>query len=266
MNRVWSLGLKLVATAVVLGAFLAPVRTCAQTQPPAKTALTVSAAISLKDALEDIQRQYGAHQPAVVLTFNFGASGALQQQIENGAPVDLFVSAGTKQMDALAQKSLLRAGTKRNLLGNQLVLVSPRDSRVVTQLTDLTQDAVKHIAVGEPKSVPVGQYTQETLAALGLADQLKPKLVYAKDVRQVLTYVETGDVAAGFVYTTDARLSARVNVILTVPDNLHSPIIYPAAVIAATRHATEAQAFLDFLATAPARAVFEKFGFTVLAR
>ena len=256
--------MKLLLATVVLCASLIPLRTFGQSGRPAKTELTISAAISLKDALEGVKASYATQQPGVALIFNFGASGALQQQIENGAPVDVFLSAGIKQMDVLEKNSLLLAETKRALLGNRLVLITPRDNTTITQLADLTKDAVKHIAVGEPKSVPVGQYTQETLAALDLADPLKPKLVYAKDVRQVLTYVETGNVDAGIVYTTDARLSDKVKVVLTVPDKLHSPITYPVAVVAATHHAKEAKEFLDFLSTPTARAVFEKFGFIVL--
>jgi molybdate transport system substrate-binding protein len=236
----------------------------AQTNQDAPVELIVSAAISLKDALEGIKAAYARQQPNIALTFNFGGSGALQQQIENGAPVDVFLSAGAKQMEALDRKGLLREGTKRDLLTNHLVLIVPRASEDVKGFADLTKDSVKHIAVGEPKSVPVGQYTQETLIAFDLLEKLKPKLVYASDVRQVLTFVETGDADAGFVYYTDAHFSKKAKIIIAAPDSLHSPIVYPVAVLKSTHHPEQAKAFLEFLSSPDARNIFEKYKFPVL--
>ena len=248
--------------AAILLIMLAPaVSLYAQTNQDAAVELIVSAAISLKDALEGIKTAYAQQQPTVRLTFNFGGSGALQQQIENGAPVDVFLSAGMKQMEALDKKGQLLPGTKHDLLTNHLVLIVPLASQNVNGFADLTKDSVKRIAVGEPKSVPAGQYTQETLIAFELLDKLKPKLVYASDVRQVLTFVETGDADAGFVYYTDARTSKKAKIIVAAPDSLHSPIVYPVAIIQSTRHPDQAKAFLEFLSSAEARGVFAAYKF-----
>ncbi len=236
----------------------------AESNQTAAVNLTVSAAISLKDVLEQLQAVFATNEPRVTVSFNFGGSGALQQQIEHGAPVDVFFSAGTKQMDALDQQGLLLPGTKRNLLANHLVLIVPRASMDVRGFADLTRPAVKHIAMGEPQSVPAGQYAEQTLDAFGLLDKLKPKLVYAKDVRQVLTYVETGDADAGFVYYTDARLSRKAKMIIAAPDSLHSPIVYPVAVIKSSRHPGEAREFEAFLISPEAREIFENNKFPVL--
>jgi len=158
--------------------------------------LTISAAASLKDAIAEIQQLYTQQQP-VTITNNFGASGSLQHQIEQGAPVDIFISAAATQMDALQQKGLIITDTRKNILSNQVVLIIPKNSQVVANFKDLTSSRVQKIALGEPKSVPAGKYAQEVLTFYNIFNQIKPKIIYAKDVRQVLTYVETGNVDAG---------------------------------------------------------------------
>ncbi len=228
-------------------------------QPTAK--LTVSAAISLTEALQDVKQLYGRSQPSVALTYNFGASGALQQQIEQGAPVDVFISAATKQMDALQAKNLLLPNTHRNLLTNQLVLVTPLGVRTITSFKDLTRSQIQRIALGEPRSVPAGQYGEQVLNFYGIAEQVKPKLIYAKDVRQVLTYVATGNVDAGLVYLTDARSSKQVRLAAIAPPSSHTPIVYPVAVVRDTKDPIAAKAFVQFLFTRQAQAVFSKYGF-----
>ncbi len=236
------------------------VATAQQTQ---SVNLTVSAAISLTNALRDLQALYQRSRPNVTLTYNFGASGALQQQIEQGAPADLFFSAGERQMDALESANLLLPGTRRNLLGNRLVLVTPRTSSLtLTRFQDLSRPQVRRIAIGEPRSVPAGQYAQEVLTNLRLLESLRPKLVFAQNVRQVLSYVETGNVDAGMVYATDARESERVRLAATAPANSHSPIVYPIAVVRRSQNAAAAREFVAFLASAPARAVFQRYGFS----
>lgn len=228
-------------------------------QPAAK--LTVSAAISLTEALQDVKQLYGRSRPSVALTYNFGSSGALQQQIEQGAPVDVFISAATKQMDALQAKNLLLPDTRRNLLTNQLVLVTPLGVRTITSFKDLTRSQIKRIALGEPKSVPAGQYGAQVLNFYGVAEQIKPKLIYAKDVRQVLTYVETGNVDAGLVYLTDARSSNQVRIAAIAPESSHTPIVYPVAVVRDTKNLSAARAFVQFLFSRQAQSVFTKYGF-----
>jgi molybdate transport system substrate-binding protein len=228
----------------------------------AQNDLTISAAISLKDALDEAKGIYEKDHPGVAIAANYGASGTLQLQIEQGAPVDVFFSAAPKQMDALEMKGLLLAGTRKDVLQNEVVLIVPKDSKLgLTSFKDLTRVDVKHVALGEPASVPAGQYAKETLTSLGIYDAVNAKAVLGKDVRQVLTYVETGDADAGIVYATDAMSSAKVTVIATAPPKSHALVIYPAAVIAATKNPAAAKAFLDFLEGPRGTAVFEKYGF-----
>jgi molybdate transport system substrate-binding protein len=229
--------------------------------PASADEITVSAAISLKDALDEISHLYSIDHQGAVVHFNLGGSGTLQRQIEQGAPVDIFISASPKEMDSLRSQGLLVPDTRRDLVKNSVVLIVPAGSTVVAGFQDLTRPAVKTIAVGEPQTVPAGKYAQEVLTHLSIYDQLKPKLVLAKDVRQVLTYVETGNADAGIVYATDAKISKKVTVVATAPEDSHSPVVYPAAVIKNSKNPAGAKAFLEFLAGEKARAVFQKYGF-----
>jgi molybdate transport system substrate-binding protein len=228
-----------------------------------KVDLTVSAAISLKDALDEATQLYTKENPNVTIAANYGASGTLQLQIEQGAPVDLFISAAPKQMDALEAKGLLLAGTRLDLVGNELALIVPKDSSLgIASFQDLKRASVKRVALGEPATVPAGQYAKEVLTSLGIYDAVNSKAILAKDVRQVLTYVETGNVDAGIVYATDALSSPKVKVVATAPPKSHSPIVYPAAVIKASVNPAAARAFLSFLSSPRGLAIFQKYGFT----
>ncbi|MBE3587619.1 MAG: molybdate ABC transporter substrate-binding protein [Thermoanaerobacteraceae bacterium] len=222
--------------------------------------ITVSAAISLKDALEKIKENYTKEHPEIKITYNLGASGSLQKQIEQGAPVDLFISAGVSQMDQLAAEGLLEGDSRLNLLRNELVVVTPKNAAPLKDFNDLAGPEVKNIALGHPDTVPAGQYTRESLTNLKLWDKLQPKLVMANDVRQVLTYVETGNADAGFVYRSDALMGKNVQVALTVPDNLHKPIVYPAAVLKNAPQKEAAREFLHYLASPAGMKVFTEFG------
>jgi len=234
--------------------------TASPSAPAVETELTVSAAASLTDALGELQKLYQDAHPEVKISFNFGASGALQQQIEQGAPADLFLSAAAKNMKALADKGLIQE--QRNLLKNELVVVVPSDGDAgIAKLEDLSQASVKKIAVGIPESVPAGSYAKEALTAAGSWDGLQAKLVQGKDVRQVLQYVETGNAAAGFVYKTDALSSDKVKVAFAVDPALYKPIVYPAGIVKETKHADAAAGFYAFLQTPEAIKVFEKYGF-----
>ena len=227
-----------------------------------KADLTVSAAISLKDALDEAKQTYIAANPTVAIAVNYGASGTLQLQIEQGAPVDVFLSAAPKQMDALETKGLLLEGTRKNLLRNEVVLIVPKDSTLgISSFQDLTRADVKQIALGEPVTVPAGQYAKEVLTSLGIYDAVNAKAILGKDVRQVLTYVETGNVDAGIVYATDAMSSAKVKVVATAPAKSHAPVIYPGAIVKASKNPAAARALLDFLASPQGLAIFQKYGF-----
>ncbi|GAB6274024.1 MAG: molybdate ABC transporter substrate-binding protein [Peptococcaceae bacterium] len=226
--------------------------------------LTVSAAASLKDAMNEIKDIYTKEKPEVKITNIFASSGSLQRQIENGADVDVFISAANKQMDALETKRLLEDGTRKTLLGNSLVLIIPKDSSLVSSFEDLTQDKVKKIALGELKSVPAGQYAEDLFTKMKILDKIKTKAVYGKDVKEVLTWVETGNVDAGVVYLTDAKVSQKVKQVAVAPEGSHKPIVYPASVIKSSKHKAEAKAFLDFLSGEKAESIFEKYGYKFL--
>lgn len=229
--------------------------------PPPAADLTISAAISLKDSLDEIIQLYHAETPEVTIHTNYGASGTLQRQVEEGAPVDIFISASPNQMDALESKGLVLAGTRRDLVKNSVVLIVPKGKSGITGFADLARADVKIIAVGEPQTVPAGKYAQEVLTHLGLYDQLKPKFVLGKDVRQVLTYVASGNADAGIVYATDAKVSQDVSVVATAPDSSHSPVVYPVAILKSSKSPDAAKSFLEFLTGEKSRAVFVKFGF-----
>ncbi len=230
--------------------------------------ITVSAAISLKDALDELgpifqiqqHRKNGGSGTAV--TYNYGGSGTLARQIEQGAPVDVFFSAAEKQMDELAAQGLIVADTRHDLVGNALVLIAPAQAATPHSFQDLTNSAVKALALGETSTVPAGMYARQTLEHLGLFTALEKKVVYAKDVRAVLTYVETGNADAGMVYQTDANTSTKVRVIAVAPADSHDPILYPAAVLRDSKNKPAARAFVEFLQGPDARAVFQKYGFT----
>jgi molybdate transport system substrate-binding protein len=249
---IFSLGLSLA------GSWFHDLETIAQS----KTSLIVSAAASLTDALKEIAPLYQQSYPAVTLRYNFGSSGALQQQIENGAPADVFISAAVKQMDALQQKNRLVPNTRRNLLSNRLVLVVPANRSAIGNLKGLADVRVKRIAIGDPRSVPAGQYAQEALTKAGLWNSLKSKYVLANNVRQVLQFVETGNVDAGLVYLTDAKTTDNLKMTYQVPNTMHSPIVYPVAVLTNSRNPTNSRNFLQFLSSDRARKIFEKYGFT----
>ena len=235
------------------------------TDSTAQTTLTVSAAASLRDALIEAESAYKQSRTEVAFVNNFGSSGTLAAQIDQGAPVDIFISAATRPMDDLAAKGLIAEGSRRNLLRNTLVLIAPLDSKL-NVFEGLTESSIKVIALGDPTSVPAGQYGKETLESLHLWDRLGTKLVFGKDVRQVLTYVETGNADAGLVYATDAMISAKVRVIAKAPDATHEPIVYPAAVVKRSRGEAQARGFLDYLAGPTGQALFGKRGFRMATK
>jgi len=223
--------------------------------------LLVSAAASLTDVLQDVGMLYEDEHPGVQVQFNFAASGALQQQIESGAPVDIFLSAANKQMDALESQGLVATETRQVIVTNQLVLVAAMGAPEVLDLADLADGAIAKIAAGEPRSVPAGDYADQALKAAGLFERLQPKLVYANSVRQVLQFVEAGNAQFGLVYATDAKLSDQVTVVQAIPADLHAPILYPGAVLQRSDRPELARDFLQFLTSDTAQQAFQGYGF-----
>ena len=205
--------------------------------------------------MTDAARAYGDAK----IECNFGASGALAQQIAHGAPVDVFLSAAPQPMDELAAKDLILPDTRRDLLGNDIVLIVSAAS-TVNSFEALASPAVKLLALGDPHSVPAGYYGGQVLTALRLWDGVQHKLVLAKDVRQVLAYVATGNADAGIVYATDARGTPNVRVAAIADPATHAPVVYPIAVVRSSRSGAAARAFTSWLAT-DARGIFKAHGF-----
>lgn len=224
--------------------------------------ITISAAASLQAAFREIGKQYEARR-GVRINFNFGASGALQKQIESGAPVDVFASAGRPQMEALASQELIAPESRRDFARNALALVIPADQAPgLRGFADLSGAAVKRLAIGNPKTVPAGQYAEQALTRLGLWQQLQPRLVLAEDVRQVLDYVARGEVEAGLVYASDVgAVDSRVRIVTRAPADSHDPILYPIAVVRASKQREAAQAFIDVVVSDEGQRSLEKYGF-----
>ncbi|MBI2883237.1 MAG: molybdate ABC transporter substrate-binding protein [Candidatus Methylomirabilis oxyfera] len=227
------------------------------------TELLVSAAISLKEPMQAIGARFEQRHPDVNVVFNWGGSGALQQQIEAGAPVDVYVSASAKQMDALEANGLLRHETRRTLAANLLVLITSAALQpALVSFKDLTKAEVTLIAIGNPRTVPAGEYAQRVLMNLGLWDALQSKLIFTGNVRQALAYVVRGEVEAALVYATDAQSAGeRVRVIAVAPEGSSPLVRYPIAVIKTSQQPTLARAFVDLALSEGGQQILKAHGF-----
>jgi molybdate transport system substrate-binding protein len=231
------------------------------TTDDAPVEILVAAAASLQNSLEDIQKLYQKEYPNVTITYTFGSSGTLQEQIEQGAPADVFMSAALKQMTALEDGGFILDGTKKELLENKVVLIVPADSTLgLTKFEDIVKAPV--IAIGDPDSVPAGQYAEQVFTSLGIQDAVDKVATKGKDVTEVLTWVSSGNADAGVVYATDAQSSKDVKVVAQAPEGSCDKVIYPAAVVKASKAADAAKAFVDYLASDEAMSVFESYGFS----
>lgn len=225
--------------------------------------LLVFAAASLTDALGEVDRAFTT-RTHIAVRASFAASSVLAKQIEAGAPADVFFSADLGWMDYLQKRGLLKAGSRRDVLGNALVLVAPADSPVHLRIAPRFDLAGAlgggRLATGDPDSVPVGQYARAALTQLGVWDSVAARLVRAENVRVALEYVARGEAALGIVYRTDAQAEKRVRVVDTFREDTHPPITYPAVVTAGAR--AQAPQFVDFLSSHEAREIFTRYGFT----
>jgi molybdate transport system substrate-binding protein len=248
-----------------LGLTLAVVGTLVAGGAPLANAeeLTLSVAISMKEAIETLGRSFTARHPGLTLRYNFGASGDLQKQIEAGAPIDVFVSAATRQMDELEQKALILPDTRRAFARNVLVVVKPAEAGLdLTAVGDLLDPRVTRVAIGNPKTVPAGQYAQESLRAVGAWERLGPKLVFGENVRQVLEYVARGEVDAGYVYATDVPAAGpKVRIAFRPGEETYPPVVYPVAVVTGSHQVALARAFVELVTGAEGRAVLQRLGF-----
>jgi molybdate transport system substrate-binding protein len=227
-----------------------------------KRELLVSAAISLKSAFEEIGAIY-EKQTGVRVRFNLGASGLLQKQIEAGAPVDIFASAAEKQMDELQAKGLIESKTRHAFARNALVLVVPKGSKTdLHSFKDLVRPEITRIAIGNPKTVPAGQYAQEVFMNLQLWDTLQSRFVLAENARQVLEYVIRGEVEAGIVYASDMSIANGKAVLAAqAPETTYRPILYPIAAVEGTTQLEDARRFIDLTLSKTGQSVLEKYGF-----
>jgi molybdate transport system substrate-binding protein len=225
------------------------------------TDLTVSAAASLSNAFHELVPLFEAQHSDIKVQLNFGASGALLQQIAKGAPADVFASADQETMNQAQTQNLVKADERRNFLTNSLVVIVPKSANAApATLNDLLQPQYQRIAIGLPASVPVGRYTKNVLDKAKLWSTIEPRMIGAQSVRQALDYVARAEVDAGFVYATDAAIMPdKVKVAFTVPTD--QPILYPIAPVAASPRHADAQKFIAFINSGPAQAVLAKYGF-----
>lgn len=248
----------------MIRSFLALVLCLAGTTLARAETLTVYAAASLGNALTDIVRAYEQTRPGLALRTSFASSATLARQIEAGAPADLFVSADRQWMDYLAERGLIDAASRRDLLGNTLVLVAPAAAPLHLALSAGRVPVFSgRLCMGDPASVPAGRYGRQALMHLGWWAALAPRVVPAEDVRAALAFVERGECALGIVYGTDARQSRRVVIAGRFPPHTHEPIVYPVALRPGAPAA--AREFLRYLQGPQARRLFTAHGFTVLS-
>ncbi len=250
---------KIVLVFITLTAFLSSSFTFAESTKE----ITVSAAISLKNAFEEIGKIYETSNRGIKVVFNFGASGDLMRQIEGGAPVDVFASAARKDMDEAEKKGLIAVGSRVNFAANSVVLIVPlKPGTAMKSFEDLKSGSIKKIAVGDPRTVPAGRYAEDVFAYYKMLDAIKDKLIFTENVRQVLDYVSRGEVDAGIVYSTDAMVGAKEVVIAaTAPEESHKPVVYPIAMVKTTRNNELASAFIALVTSPEGKRILGKYGF-----
>lgn len=226
-----------------------------------KTELTVSIAASTKNAVDEIVENYKNENPDVEVKINSGGSGALEQQITGGAPVDIFLSASKKNMDNLEEKGLLKEGTRKDLLKNDLVLIGDKDMKDKFKSEEDLKNLDVKIALGDLNTVPAGKYAKQAFEKSGIWNDIEKKVIYQKDVTSVLNIVDSGEIEIGAVYSSDALTLKNGSILLTFGDDTHDPVIYPAAVIKDSKNEEEAQKFLKYLESEKSKEIFEKYGF-----
>ncbi len=255
---------KILLALITVAAFLSS--SLAFAAPPKE--IIVSAAISLKNAFEEIGKIYEAKNRGTKVVFNFGASGDLMQQIAGGAPVDVFASAAQKDMNDAEARGLISPGTRTNFAANTVVLIVPRSTRVpIKSFGDLRSENVKKIAIGDPRTVPAGRYAEDVLTYYKMLAGLKDKLIFTENVRQVLDYVARGEVDAGVVYSTDATIRINeVAIAATAPEASHKPVVYPIAVVKASQNGALAKAFIALVTSPEGKKILAKYGFKTVAK
>lgn len=229
----------------------------------AKEEITISAAISLKNAFNEIGKIFEEENKGAKIVFNYGASGDLMRQIIAGAPADVYASASKREMDELEKMAILLPHTRKNFAHNSVVLIVPiHQEYKINSFEELSKNEIKRIAVGNPKTVPAGRYADEVMQYLKMDQTLKPKFIFTENVRQVLDYVMRGEVDAGIVYSSDALIGVKkIRIVATADKKSHKPVIYPIAIIKGTKKDVTAKAFIAFVISAKGKKVLEKYGF-----
>lgn len=235
----------------------------AATKQVKPVSLTMLCASSAKNAMKDIQKLYSQEKSNVTITYTFAPSGILQKQIAGGATADIFIPSGIRQMDALQSQGFVLVETRKNLLGNKMVLIAQKDVADISDFKDLTREQVKKVALADPQTVSLGKYSLEVLSYLGILNRVKSKLVFVQDTTQIVGYVENKKADTGIVLATDAILSNKIKIVAIAPEKSHSPLIYPVAVLKNSKNIPEAKEFIQFLQSDRAEAVFLKYRFTV---
>lgn len=236
---------------------------CTKSEADEKTEILVAAASSVMPALTKIATEFEKTNTAIKITFTFGSSGKLAQQIKSGAPIDVFISASSSDMDMLEEERKIESDTRIDITSNTLVVIRQKNAdNSLNNEGNPFMFEINHFGIGNPNTVPAGVYAKEALTKLGEWETLEPKFVYGKDVRQVLTFVETGNAEMGIVFTSDAQSSSKVEVISEIDPTLHSSAVYPGAVVTATKQPKVASAFLDYMKTPEVQKILVDYGFT----
>lgn len=222
--------------------------------------INISAAASLKEVMAEIKNEYESKNKDIKLTINYGSSGSLKQQIEQGAPCDIFISAGQSQVDDLDKDGFLISDSVKEFTRNKLALIAPKDS-TLDDINNLVTDKIKHIGIGYPDSVPAGKYADEALNSLNLKDKVKEKLIFGKDVKEVLAWTSSKNADAGFVYISDTVNNDSIKVIEIIDEENHSPIIYPVAITKSSKKYEQSKKFEEFLLSEDVKNILNKYGY-----
>lgn len=261
------LGKKLMVLCLTMGFLLSGCSNSPQTVDAVQgegAEVQVFAAASLTNCLDEIIASYQAQSNHHIVAV-YEASGTLREQIEAGADCDIFLSANQKHMDILEEEGVIDPASRKNLLGNDLTLIASADKEnIVTDVQSLLQDEIAYVVIGEPSEVPAGEYAQEMLEHLGIWEDIQDKLVFAKNVRSVLTYVDGGDADCGLVYHTDALELKNGVIIGNAPEGSYTAVNYPSAILKEAPQMEAAADFYAYLSSDTAKAIFEQYGFTVL--
>lgn len=250
-------------TCFLIGCVLITAAGCSSQESSGNKEILVASASSLSDTLSELKREFESKNPNITLTLNYGSSGKLAQQIRQGAPVDLFLSANQYWMDELAEADRIIPDSRIDFIQNKLAVISSQGtSYSVNAISDLPTLDTEQITLGDPETVPAGKYAEQALRESGVWEELQNKFVFTANAQQTLTYVESGNTEIGIVYASDLERSDLVNELLAIDANLHEPIHYPAAVIESSQVKDEADKFIQFLQSEKAQAILQKYGFT----